>query len=165
LNRIFPPAGWQVVDVLDTATGWNSSLTADFPAAYQGTSSAYCRYEFASPSSGESWLITPAFQVASGDSLTFRFKLEYFGFAPDSTFILVSTSDSALTSFTDQMDFYAEGLNYPADSSNWYYKTYSLDAYAGQTIYVAFKNKNDEGDGIFIDNVELGTRPAAEAGI
>ena len=45
----FPPAGWQVVDVLDTATGWNSSLTADFPAAYQGTSSAYCRYEFASP--------------------------------------------------------------------------------------------------------------------
>lgn len=161
----FPPAGWQVVDVLDTATGWNSSLTADFPAAYQGTSSAYCRYEFASPSSGESWLITPAFQVASGDSLTFRFKLEYFGFAPDSTFILVSTSDSALTSFTDQMDFYAEGLNYPADSSNWYYKTYSLDAYAGQTIYVAFKNKNDEGDGIFIDNVELGTRPAAEAGI
>ena len=63
------------------------------------------------------------------------------------------------------MDFYAEGLNYPADSSNWYYKTYSLDAYAGQTIYVAFKNKNDEGDGIFIDNVELGTRPAAEAGI
>ena len=161
----FPPAGWQVVDVLDTATGWNSSLTADFPAAYQGTSSAYCRYEFATPSSGESWLITPAFQVASGDSLTFRFKLEYFGFAPDSTFILVSTTDSALSSFTDQLDFYAEGLNYPADSSNWYYKTYSLDAYAGQTIYVAFKNKNDEGDGIFIDNVELGTRPAAEAGV
>ena len=44
-------------------------------------------------------------------------------------------------------------------------QTYSLDAYAGQTIYVAFKNKNDEGRRIFIDNVELGTRPAAEAGI
>ncbi len=161
----FPPSGWQVVDVLDTATGWNSSLTADFPAAFQGMSSAYCRYEFATPSSGESWLITPAFQVASGDSLTFRFKLEYFGFAPDSTFILVSTTDSALSSFTDQLDYYAEGLNYPADSTNWYYKAYSLDAYAGQTIYVAFKNKNDEGDGVFIDNVELGTRPAAEAGI
>lgn len=164
-ENTFPPAGWQVIDVLDTATGWNSSVTADFPAAYDGMQSAYCRYEFATPSSGESWLITPKFTVASGDSLSFQFKLEYFGFAPDSTFILVSTTDSALSSFTTVLDFYAEGLNYPTDTSNWYYKTYSLSAFAGQDIYIAFKNKNDEGDGLFIDNVELGTRPAAEASV
>lgn len=161
----FPPTGWQIVDVSDTTTGWNSSFTADFPASFQGLQSAYCRYEYSTPSSGESWLISPQFSVSGSDSLSFQFKLEYYGFAPDSTFILVSNTDSNLTSFNTVIDFFAEGFNYPTDSSSWHYKSYSLSAFSGQNIYVAIKNKNDEGDGIFVDNFELGTRPAKEVAV
>jgi hypothetical protein len=164
-ENAFPPAGWQAVDVLDTTYVWTSSDYADFPRAYEGAKSAYCHYTFPAGTPGEDWLITPKFIVSATDSLFFQFKLEYFGFAPDSTFILISTTDSALSSFNTVLDFYAEGLNYPADSSNWYQKKYALSAYAGQNIYVAFKYKNTFGDGVFIDNVELGTRPAAEVGV
>lgn len=163
-ENTFPPTGWQVVDVLDTVTTWSSSLTADYPAAYEGSQSAYCRYEFATPTGGEDWLITPKFTVAAGDSLMFQFKFEYMGYQPDSTFILVSTTDSALTSFTAALDVIYDSSNVQIVApSTWYYKTYSLNAFAGQDVYIAFKNINNEGDGVFIDNVEMGTRPPAEA--
>lgn len=163
-ENTFPPAGWQVIDVLDTNTTWKNSNTADYPASFEGLQSAYCRYEFSTPSGGEDWLITPKFTVAAGDSLMFQFKFEYMGYQPDSTFILVSTTDSALTSFTNVLDvIYDSTTMQIVAPATWYYKTYALNAFSGQQIYVAFKNVNNEGDGVFIDNVEMGTRPPAEA--
>ena len=75
----FPPIGWQVVDIADTVYTWNESNTADFPAAYEGTKSAYCRWNFNATFIGEDWFIAPQFSVNTGDSLSFRFKLEYRG--------------------------------------------------------------------------------------
>jgi hypothetical protein len=160
----FPPVGWQVIDVMDNTNTWTESANADWPAAYEGLSSAYIPYTMIGVQ-GEDWLIAPKFSVAAGDSFSFQLKLEYFGYPPDTTFILVSTTDSLLTSFNDTIAFYAEGLNYPQDSSFWHYKTFSLVDYVGQDIYIAFKNVNIYGDGVFIDNVEIGTRPAKDAGV
>lgn len=97
---VFPPTGWQIVDVQDPNATWISSNLADFPSAYEGAQSAYCQYENSGGVGGEDWLISPKFTVTAGDSLSFQFKFQYLGYPPDSTFFLVSTTDSALTSFT-----------------------------------------------------------------
>ncbi len=157
----FPPSGWQIVDVLDTTAGWTTSNVADYPAAYEGLQSAHCQYSLTG--NGDDWFMAPKFTVAAGDSLSFHFKFQYHGYPPDSTFILISTTDSALTSFTSVIDFIADTVTVPGTVLPlWTYYTYSLNAFAGQDIYVAFRNKNTLADGVFIDNVELGTRPAAE---
>lgn len=165
-ENAFPPNGWQIVDVLDTTYIWSSQVIADYPAVYEGTTSAYMHYDFNGAPGGEDWLIMPKFTVTAGDSLSLQFKFEYMGYPPDSTFILISTTDSALTSFTNVVDFIADTVTVPATVLPlWTYYSYSLNAYAGQDIYVAFKNKNIFGDGVFIDNVEIGTRPAAEVAV
>lgn len=165
-ENTFPPAGWQVVDVLDTAFEWSNQVMADYPAVYEGSNSAYMHYNFDGAPGGEDWLIMPKFTVTAGDSLSFQFKFEYMGYPPDSTFILISTTDSTLTSFTIPVDFIADTVTAPGTVLPlWTYYSYTLNAYAGQDIYVAFKNKNIFGDGVFIDNIELGTRPTAEVSV
>src|SRR5205823_4199611 len=58
----FPPAGWQVVDVLDTNNVWEQSQQD----VYSGSNSAYINYtDFVE---GEDWLILPQFTVAATDS-------------------------------------------------------------------------------------------------
>lgn len=160
----FPPAGWQIVDVLDSTSGWTTSAVADFPASFDGLQSAHCQYS--ATGSGEDWFIAPKFTVASGDSLSFQFKFQYHGYPPDSTFILISTTDSAITSFTNIIDFIADTVTIPNTVLPlWSYYSNSLEAFAGQDIYVAFRNKNTLGDGVFIDNFELGMRPDAEVSV
>lgn len=153
----FPPQGWKIEDPFDTQTNWRSSVVADVPSGYEGSRSAYMPY--GQEQLVESWLITPSFNVAIGDSLSFKFKLEYKDYPPDTTEILISTTDDKITSFSKRLLLLAEGLNYPKDTLLWYHYAFSLDEFAGHDIYVAFKNKNSFGDGLFIDFVELGDRP------
>ncbi|MBK9255967.1 MAG: choice-of-anchor J domain-containing protein [Saprospiraceae bacterium] len=153
----FPPQGWKILDPFNQQTNWRSSVVADVPSGYDGNKSAYMPY-----SQGElveSWLITPSFNVANGDSLSFKFKLEYKDYPPDTTEILISVTNDNIASFSKKLLLLAEGLNYPKDTLHWYHFAFSLDEFAGQDIFVAFKNKNRLGDGLFIDFVELGTRP------
>ncbi len=154
----FPPTGWKIADPRNTQVNWVSSTLANLPASYDGSKSTYMPYGLFENIS-ESYLISPAFTVADGDSLSFKFKLEFTGWIPDTTEVLISITDDKVTSFTRRLILLAEGLNYPKDSIHWYNYSFSLDEYLGRDIYVAFKNRNGDGDGVFIDYVELGNRP------
>lgn len=158
----FPPPGWQVVDVLDPTYTWAPSTV--FP--YTGTSSALIFFSGVGVSA-EDWMITPQYSVTSTDSLSFHLACVDVNYPPDTTFILVSTTDSNLTSFTETVAVLAEDLNYPPNDTEYYYYSYSLAAFAGQNIYIAFKNINIFGDGVYIDHVAIGTKPpdAAAASI
>jgi len=154
----FPPVGWQVIDALNPAYSWQTSTQTP----YNGTKSAFISYDMTN-APGEDLLILPKFTVATLDSFSFWLALQDTGWVPDSTIILVSTTDSALSSFTTVIATLAEGDNYPAVRSVYQYFSYPLSAFAGSDIYVAIKNKNTNGDGVFIDRVEIGTRPALNA--
>ena len=155
----FPPANWQIVDVLDPTYTWvKESL---FP--YSGMYDAYVNFSNVGIAA-EDWIIMPQFTVAATDSLSFWFGLTDIGFPPDVTDILISTTDSNLTSFTITVDHLEEGINYPPTDLAYVYHSYSLAAYAGQNIYVAFKNNNTYGDGVHIDKVEIGTK-GPDAGV
>jgi hypothetical protein len=146
----FPPTDWQINSVQGVAV-WMQSTSEH----HTGRASAYMVYQ---GSGGEDWLITPAFQVTkTTDSLTFWLMLDFQGYAPDSLSVKISATDTNTASFTKTLLKLEEGVNYPGDAVNWYKYKVSLDAYIGQQIYIAFKHFNFDGDGIYIDDVTLGT--------
>lgn len=152
----FPPTGWQVVNQSGPSYTWARSTSQ----AHLSTASAFIRYDNAT---GLDWLITPRYSVtAASDSLVFWMRLAFAGYAPDSLAIKVSTTDSATTSFTTTLLLLREGVNYPGNSTTWYRYAVSLQNYNGQQIYLAFKHYNVNGDGLYVDDVAIGTRPAAE---
>lgn len=151
----FPPTGWNRFNV-SGSNQWTRSTAQ----AHTGAGSAYIQYQ---TTTAEDWLIMPKFLVgASTDSVTFWMRLAFMGYPPDSLSIKVSTTDSMPSSFTTTLLHLREGVNYPPNTSTWYRQKVSLAAYVGQQIYIAFKHYNNNGDGLYIDDVTIGTRPAAE---
>jgi hypothetical protein len=84
-------------------------------------------------------------------------------FLPTVLLFLVSTTDSTLTSFTSVLGTLVEGVNYPTTPFVYQQYSFPLAAFAGTDIYVAIKNKNTFGDGLLIDRVDIGTKPALNA--
>lgn len=150
----FPPTGWQTANLVGTVF-WAQSTVQH----HSGAASALMDYD---PVVGDNYLIMPKFSVASTDSLVFWMTVHFTGWPPDSTLILVSTTDSATTSFTNTLLTLVEGVDYPTVSGTWYRFAVSLSSFAGQEVYVAIRNYNENGDGIYIDDVALGTPPANE---
>src|SRR5688572_4996256 len=69
----FPPAGWQVNNVLGPTYTWTRSTAQ----AHTSTASAFIRYDN-SASGGQDWLILPKFNVTSStDSLVFWMRLAF----------------------------------------------------------------------------------------
>lgn len=152
----FPPVGWQVIDELNPNINWEQTYA--FP--FSGSNSVYIGY---GNNTAQDWLILPQFTVAATDSFSFWLAAEFTGYPPDSTFVLVSTTDSALTSFTTVVATLAEGLNYPTTPFVYQKYSFPLAPFAGSDIYVAIKNKNTFGDGLLIDRVDIGTKPSLNA--
>ncbi|MGZ3863589.1 MAG: Kelch repeat-containing protein [Bacteroidia bacterium] len=154
-NTTFPPAGWQTVDVSGPEVFLRSTMIP-----HTGQASAFCLYEQNAPY-GEDWLIMPKFNVVSTDSLHFWLGITDPGW-PDSLYVLISTTDSALASFTNKELILADGNGYPSVHYGYVKHSISLGSYAGQSVYVAFRNWNANGDGVSIDDVQLGTPPSAD---
>ena len=112
---------------------------------------------------GEDWFVLPQFTVAATDSFSFWLALAYTDFPPDSTEILVSTTDANISSFTTSLGVLSEGDNYPTETFLYTYYSFPLADFAGQNVYVALKNRNTNGDGLYVDRVRIGTPPAVNA--
>lgn len=146
----FPPYGWKTYNLKGGAEWIQSTL------ANSGNHSAFISFDFVT---GKDWLVMPEFTVASGDSLAFWLAPRYVNFPPDSLVVKVSTNGPGLENFTTSLLTLTDGTNYP--TTQFQFKRYSVDlsAYAGQNIYLAFYHRDHNGDGVFIDDVELGTPP------
>ncbi|MBS4058172.1 MAG: choice-of-anchor J domain-containing protein [Bacteroidales bacterium] len=141
----FPPTAWSAQSVLG-AEVWSRS-TASFNS---GVASAAITYQ---TTGGEDWLITPkVMSVVAGDQLAFYWKNKFgSAFPPDQLDVLVSTTDALLASFTTTLGTINTGILTPS----WVSVSYSLDAFAGQNIYIAFKHTDTDGNGIYLDDVVL----------
>ena len=144
-NATFPPTGWSTINVLGTNV-WNRN-TVIF---HTGTASANITYE---GTGGEDWLISKKVAgISSADSLVFWWR-NAFGAAypPDSLIIRVSTTDSLQASFTNVV----ARINSAAAPVTWTRFAYSLSAFAGQNIFVAFQHLNTDGNGGYLDDVVI----------
>lgn len=144
----FPPTGWRAVSVVGTVV-WVRNTTQ----YHAGAASAFINYDCGA-GGGLDWLITPQWSIMSGDSLSFWLRTNDNGYIPDSLAVRVSTTDTALSSFTNRILYLAEGTNYPP-AATWARYSASLNAFAGQNIYIGFKHGNNCGDGIYLDEIAV----------
>ncbi|MEG1615617.1 MAG: choice-of-anchor J domain-containing protein [Bacteroidales bacterium] len=118
-----------------------------------------------SPVEATLWMISPKLAVEKGDSLTFDLTVGYWN--QDCLDILVSTtfqgnSGSITNKYTKWISL-TEQFNIPQEPSNGYgvmgnAGSVSLDEFAGQELYVAFRYTDAEGNSktvIQIDNVGI----------
>jgi photosystem II stability/assembly factor-like uncharacterized protein len=145
-NTTFPPSGWTSKNIAGTSV-WSRS-TAQF---HTGTASAYINYE---STGGDDWLVTPKINgIAATDSLKFWWKNQFSSaYPPDSLVIRVSTTDTAVASFTGVI----ARINSATAPFTWTEFKYSLSAYAGQNIHIAFHHFNTDGNGGYLDDVTVG---------
>lgn len=95
------------------------------------------------------WLIPPSFTLgAFGNYLKWKAKSHDPSF-PDSYIVLVSTTDAQISSFTDT----AKVVYF--ENASWTTQEVNLDAYNGQSIYVAFINNTYDGFKLYLDSIEV----------
>ncbi len=160
-GNTFPPPGWTTSNVMGSAAVWQSSMAE----AHSGTKSAFINYE--NGAQGEDWLKTSQiFSIQSGDSISFWLKNQYTQpHPPDNIEVLVSTTNNQNASFTTTL------ANIDVTtllSGNWARLSYSLSAFAAQNIYIAFRHTDNNGSGVFLDDVAAGSpimNDAASRGI
>ncbi len=149
-STTFPPTGWSSVNVAGSVV-WTRSTSLP----HSGSASAYIQYQAATGGpDGNDWLISPKINgIAAGDSITFWWKNSFSSaYPPDSLFVRVSTTDTALASFTN----YVVKLDGSTLPSTWTRYAYSLSAFAGQNIHIAFQHKDTDGNGGYLDDIAIG---------
>ncbi len=140
----FPPAGWHTKNLIGTNV-WNRSTTTP----HSGTASARIQYQ---APAGEDWLVTPQVNVVAGDSLVFWWRNAFSTpYPPDSLIIRVSTTDTAVASFTNVIGF----LNGATVPNVWTRYAFALTGITGN-VYIAFQHKNADGNGGYLDDVTIG---------
>ncbi len=164
----FPPAGWTLINPIGdpgwqaiengaNVPGWQTE-TASVPpnggnkvAFATWISSGATDYNQGTPT--DEWLVSPQYLVNAGDVLTFQIahSSDYL----NNVDILLSTTDMAIESFNVTLDNLVLNSNI-----SWEEKSYDLSDYAGQNVYIAFRehvnNISTEGGLVLLDMIQIG---------
>lgn len=94
------------------------------------------------------WLITPSFTVPANAII------EWDAIAPDATYadgyqVKVSTTGTLTTDFSTNL------LTVGSENSTWTNRSLNLNAYAGQSIRLAFINNSNDMYLLFLDNIKV----------
>lgn len=152
----FPPTGWYSNIYISGSVNWARVTTP----VHSGAGTAFANY---GPAAGnEAWLVTPKFLVATGDSLSFWARKQYSSnYPPDSLTVMISTTDTAKASFTTLFTYNTN----TAFTTTYAYFARTLNAYAGQQIYIAFKHYDADGNGLYLDDVKAGQQASIDVGV
>jgi photosystem II stability/assembly factor-like uncharacterized protein len=146
-DNIFPPFGWHSKNLLG-AKEWERTESGVNTAP----ASAVMEYQ---STGGEDWLVTPQVSIAAGDSLKFYAARFYSSsYPPDSLQIVVSTTDTAVASFTTILATY--DVNAFPHQPTYQKQSIDLTGFAGQDIYIAFRHFDTDGNGCKIDDITVG---------
>ena len=145
------PSTWTIVDV-----DQNTPVLTQFNQAWIGytnsfdTCAASTSYYTDTSKSSSDYLITPALNLQISNTISWQSK-SLDGSYPDSYVVLISTTDTSISSFTDTLKIVYNEAPY------WQNYWYVLDqfGYTNQTIYIAFKNFTKNGYVLQIDNVKV----------
>ena len=153
----FPPSGWTVVNTAGDDGEWklNNRNT------YLGNGCAVSNFSIYS---SKNYLISKRLTPASGDSLIFYFKQTFWNNYNDTFNVLLSNTDSLIQSMGTVLRIFNENINYPNYLEYGRYSI-SLNAFAGQTVWIAFQHKNKNGDNIRLDDISVGTPGQVEVSV
>jgi len=134
---------WRIVNADNGIQTWTLSNLKFKSPPY----SIACRFE-SSTLQNNDWLISPKVQVAFGDSLTFYHSIMSPIF-PESLYVKIGTTNNPNSGTWTTLAVIFD------NTTAWKYKKYSLNAFAGQQIYIAFINRSRDAFTLFIDDVSL----------
>ncbi len=163
----FPPSGWTIQSP-DGGTGWARQTVGTTPIpgwnggtvvspTGGGSAVAFATWTTGGATYNDQWLITPQLTgVTTTDVLTF-WVYKFSDLYLDSLQVLVSTTGNATANFTNVL----ADLYFAPGDTGWFYKSYPLAAFAGQSIYIAFREHVDDnyndGAAFFLDLVHAGS--------
>ena len=132
---------WTYINDGSTAYG-HASLAALGSASWNQTDG---------PLSPDNWLITPGFALPAGQQMHFK----WYAKGQDETYCTENYGVYVSTSGTDASDF-TTSLFYGSTDNTWTQHEVDLSAYAGQTVYLAFRHYNTtDMFYLMIDDVEV----------
>jgi hypothetical protein len=132
---------WKVINNDGGTKTWARS-TAKFLST---PASAGSDYE-GSTLQNDDWLITPKLSVAASDSFIFYHSARSASF-PESLYVRISTTGNNVA------DFGTDLLVLEDATIDWKREAISLNAYAGQNVYVAFVNRGLDQFTIYVDDI------------
>jgi len=153
----FPPAGWSVFST--------NSSNGQWAKATRITSLGMgCAVSNFSSINSSNYLITKRFIPSAGDSIVFSFKQTFWNVYKDTLNIRISNTDSTFSGANTLLLNLREGFNYPSPNG---FKRYavSLNAFAGQNVWVAFQHSDQDGDYLRLDEIKVGNLILAEVGV
>jgi len=145
------PATWTVINSGDANT-WIAA-TPGTGTAHTGTNVAKLVYTTAT--AHDDYLITPQFTVTTGvsDHLGLWAKERSTTF-PEPFDILLSTTGNAAADFTTV-------IANVMPTTTWTELSYSLSAYAGQSVYIAFRSVTNDQWEVYLDDIVVDAAAAA----
>ena len=144
------PACWQAIDADGDGSNW--AVISDEGPALEGEKyvGSYS-YDGDNGLIPENYLITPQVTVGGDNSLYYAVRSLRHKYSDEIYSVLVSTTGTDIADFTDEV--FADTLLYV---NQWQSRTVNLSAYAGQTIYLAFRHHGTEDlYGFLMDGVKL----------
>ncbi len=160
-GNLFQPLCWFNVDADNDGFKWQQQTVAQGYSAYNGTNVAVSLSHTENTTlTPNNYLISPPMWINSSNLWLQCYVSPINPLYPTEVFsIEISTSDSSISSFTS---IFSDTLT-DSDSA-WKEILLPLNAYYGQTIYIAFRHYNSTGmSGIKLDNVEIAEGLHAES--
>jgi uncharacterized repeat protein (TIGR01451 family) len=147
------PSTWAV---FESGTGITNNWTATtLPTLVcQGNSSAYMLRENVASGMAIDWLVSPLISVPANGDLSFVAKTLQAGVQGNNFSVKVSTtSQTDVNSFTTLVAWDEASLT--TTNNVCQEKMVNLNAFAGQSVYIAFVMENDNGDRWIVDNIRM----------
>ncbi|HSW56518.1 MAG TPA: choice-of-anchor J domain-containing protein, partial [Ignavibacteriaceae bacterium] len=136
----FPPAGWLAFNNDGGTKNWLRN-TGSFNSPPASASSSW----ESGTIRNNDWLISPRVVVASGDSIIFFMRAGSTSF-PETVVLKVGSTPSPTASWTT-IDSITTNL------TTWQRKSYSLSAFNGQNVYIAWVNRGLDQLTVYVDDV------------
>ncbi|MDP2401380.1 MAG: choice-of-anchor J domain-containing protein, partial [Actinomycetota bacterium] len=141
----FPPDGWVALDQdADTYNWYQYAATgAANTGAFCAGSASWIAAARDSHRDGyrpaltpNNWLITPRLAIANGDEISWWIAAQDPAWPAENYSVMISTTNSAPASFTQTL--FTETLS----DGEWHARSVDLSAYAGQSVFIAFRHHN-----------------------
>lgn len=141
----FPPDGWVALDQDADTYNWmqytaentaHTGLYSAGSASWISTTRDTNRDGYRPALTPDNWLITPRLAISNGDELSWWIGAQDPAWPAEYYSVMISTTNSSPASFTNTL--FSETLT----NGDWLYRSLDLSAYAGQSVFIAFRHHN-----------------------
>jgi len=142
----FPPTGWNIIDVSGTKTWARSTV-------YAHTGNASAEHGWLAGSIQATALVTPPITLPNNGipELNFWSRIQLIGYNQSSKILISTTVNNNINAFTEVKTLSGDEVTI----AYWRNIIIPLDAYLGQTIYIAFLYTADNGPYWYIDDINI----------